>query len=267
MVFGLTMALLLLPKLWGLIAIKGQPARVEQHGGWNNVVTSVLLETVLTTLIAPLMMVFHSRFVFTTLLLGEKVHWSAQNRGEANTDFVTALRVYWPHTLLGLGTALVVWLAAPPLLIWFSPVVAGLMLSIPLSMLLGDVRVGQKLAHKGLLLIPEETTTPPILQAQQEAVESWERAAAQFDRSRLFEAVLLDPSFHLLHHNLLRATDAHLPAKEEDLQPIVERIQRDGPAAVSAQERVTLLSDIKALRNLHIRLRSNVRSAHTALTT
>lgn len=266
-IFSLTMALLLLPKVWGLIALQKQPERIEDHGGWRNVVTSVALETAISTLIAPLMMVFHTRFVLTTLLLGKKVQWTAQNRGEGTTDLAAAFRIYWPHTLLGVGTAWVVWAAAPQLLLWFSPIIAGLVLSIPLSMLLGDVRLGQRLATNGLLLIPEERQVPAILQSQKEALEAWTRSASDLDRGRLFEAVLTDPSFHLLHRNLVRATDANVTANPDELRPILEKIKRDGPQAATRQDRLTLLSDADALRDLHVSLRSTVRYDYSAIST
>lgn len=52
-----------------------------------------------------------------------------------------------------------------PLFLWMLPVTLGLVCAIPLAVLMGSVAVGQAFRRAHLLLIPEETAPPPVLQA------------------------------------------------------------------------------------------------------
>ena len=54
-------------------------------------------------------------------------------------------------------------LLAPELLWWLSPVLAGLLLSVPMSRVSGSVLAGRMLARIGLLLTPEEVDPPAVL--------------------------------------------------------------------------------------------------------
>ncbi|WP_437205314.1 glucans biosynthesis glucosyltransferase MdoH [Planctomicrobium sp. SH664] len=263
-IFAITMSLLMLPKLWSVIALLKQPARLKEFGGWDNVVGSVALEAIISVLVSPIMMFFHTRFVVATLL-GEKVHWSAQNRGEEDISLGEALVVYGPHMIAGLTIALLIGLFSANLLFWFLPVVTGLVLAVPLAMTLGSVRLGQRTAQHGLLLIPEEITCPEILHLQKEAVWIHQRECEQFDRSKLFGSVLTDPSFHALHRNILQATDSQIPAPREELREIFDLISREGPTAVPRDARRMLLSDAQALRDLHVQIRSRLRLGRSAL--
>lgn len=263
-VFGITMALLLLPKMFSLIALAKQPQRLREFGGWDNVVGSALLETLISILVSPIMMFFHTRFVVTTLL-GQKVVWNAQNRGEGDITFGEALLVYGPHMLAGVLTTLFIGYFSPYLLIWFLPVVFGLIFSVPLALTLGSVRLGQRLAEQGLLLIPEEITTPQILHLQKQALAARLRSRDHYDRDKLFDTVLIDPSFHALHRNILQATESHVPAPREDIKAIQELIQREGPSAVPRDARRMILSDADALKKIHVQVRSQMRLTRSAL--
>ncbi|WP_437229994.1 glucans biosynthesis glucosyltransferase MdoH [Planctomicrobium sp. SH661] len=263
-VFGITMAMLLLPKLWSALALTKQPDRLRDFGGWDNVIGSVVLETLVSILVSPIMMFFHTRFVLTTLA-GQKVQWNAQNRGEGDIGLGEAIFVYGPHTVAGILTALAIGYFTPSLLFWFLPVVIGLIFSVPLAMTLGSVKLGQRLAQQGLLLIPEEITTPEILRLQQQALAQAERSQSQLNRDQLFDTVLIDPSFHALHRNILFATDSNVPASSAEVQAISELIQREGPSAVPRDARRVILSDADALRQLHVQVRSQLRLNRSAL--
>ena len=67
------------------------------------------------------------------------------------------------HTALGLVTLFAAGLISPSLVIWMSPTIAGLILSIPLSWASGQMWIGVGLRRLGLLTTPEETHTPPIV--------------------------------------------------------------------------------------------------------
>jgi membrane glycosyltransferase len=265
-VFCVSMTLLLVPKFWGLLSLANDPVKLKEFGGWAKVTGSVLIEILFSILMAPLMMFFHTRFVIATLL-GEKVVWSAQNRNAGNFDYGEAFSIFGPHMLSGILSGLVLAFIAPNLLPWFSPILVGLVISVPLAMILASVPFGEYLARKGFLLIPEETATPEILKLQQAAGERYEREAALLDRTSLFNSVLTDPSFHALHRNILQATDSQRFVTKEELTEIVNLIQRDGPQALSREARKKILSDPDALREIHIQIRSRMRFRNSFLWT
>jgi membrane glycosyltransferase len=263
-VFALSMVMLMLPKVYSVIALVRTPLRLRHLGGWGKVITSAVIESLVSMLIAPIMMFFHTRFVVATLM-GESVSWNAQNRGEGGFNLIDSLRNYRAHTIAGLIATTLVGFLAPHLLIWFLPVVFGLVLSIPITGVLDSLAIGQWLARRRLLLIPEEAASPHVVTLQKQAIEHREHAAGEIDRSKLFLRVLVDPSFHALHQTILSATDSHLPIAPADLRAAREVVDRDGPEALPVQTRRMILSDANALKELHIRVRTRHRGTSTTL--
>ncbi len=105
LLFAVTMALLLLPKVWSYIVLVRQPARAAEYGGPLRVAAGVLIETLVSILVAPIMMAFHSEFVCSTFL-GRHVPWNAQERGEQGQRFSTAFWAHWKQTAVGIVAAL-----------------------------------------------------------------------------------------------------------------------------------------------------------------
>lgn len=257
--FAVTMAMLLLPKLWGLMVLAREPQRAAGHGSWQGVVASLLVETVASVLMAPIMMLLHTHFVVSTVL-GHKVNWNTQSRDDRRVSLRDAFAVHYPHTLFGLIVGFLVWRLAPGLLPWMSLVLIGPVLSIPLSMLLGSVKVGQRLARWGLLLIPEEIKRPAVLQWQREAL-----AGAPPAGPSLFVSVLYDPAFYALHVGILRATDSHVPVPDEQVQSVWEALLNARPESIPPEIRRAVLNDAHALETLHNRLRSQLSPTRSVL--
>src|SRR5262249_27238572 len=72
-----------------LVIFKGRNA--GGYGGGFRLSLSVWLEILLSSLLAPIRMVFHSRFVLQNLL-GRTVAWRSQGREDAETRWREALR-------------------------------------------------------------------------------------------------------------------------------------------------------------------------------
>jgi len=160
----ITFSVLLIPKvLAAVLALKERRVR-RGFGGGSRLLLSLLIEQVFSMLLAPAMMVFHSTFVVTTLA-GRPVSWNAQERGDRGIGFVEALWRHKWHVLLGLvWGAVILWLA-PRYIWWLLPVLAGLVLSVPLTMLTSRADAGRWARRHKLLLTPEETQTPRELAA------------------------------------------------------------------------------------------------------
>jgi membrane glycosyltransferase len=248
--FAVTMTLLLLPKLWGYLLLVRDPQRLAVCGGAFKALVSVLIETVVSILVAPIMMAFHVVFVLSTFL-GYRVVWNAQQRREGGQQVRAALSAHWKQTLAGLGATCVVWLLVPGNLPWLSPVLCGLILAVPLSLMLSSVPLGQALARQGLLITPEETAAPPVLQRHRSLLA--EPAANDLlDTGGLLHRVLTDPAFAALHGCVLQATAAHRHADPQQVRRVEKQLRAGTLQRVSSEDRKAVLSDTEALQALRV---------------
>ena len=264
MLFFVTMSLLLLPKVWSVIAMTWHP---QSAGGGvrTRAFASILIETFLSMLIAPIMMLLHTRFVISTLL-GKRVTWNAQHRSDCQVSLPEAFTVHFSHTVAGLVIGGIAWFWAPGLLLWLLPVLAGLVFSIPLAMLLGSVKIGKSLACRGLLTIPEEVVPPPVLKYQHDALSAHSPDLTTApDRADLFDLVLQDPAFYALHVGILRATESHAPISPQQFRQIVHLMSTGALAITPAELQSAVLNDWQTMETLHIFLRSHVPQTHSIL--
>ena len=163
LLFTSVMSLLILPKVLSLVGLLVKNRRAATgFGGAAKLTISVVAETLFSVLLAPTMAVLHSRFVIGTLL-GRKVEWAPQDRGDVETSYSEALRRHSGFTLMGAAWAGLLLMEDRTLFWWLTPVLAGLVLSIPLSVWSGRVRAGQWARGHGLFVTPEEVRAPFVL--------------------------------------------------------------------------------------------------------
>ncbi|WP_224750219.1 glucans biosynthesis glucosyltransferase MdoH [Halomonas sp. ML-15] len=157
---ALTAAMLLLPKLFGLLlALWQTPAA---FGGRWRLSISALLEMLHAILIAPLMMAYHSVFVLG-IVLGRSVGWDPQLREGRPVPWRQAFTHSRAATLLGGGWALAMYQFTPAFFWWLTPVWAGLIVAPLLVRLSGNRRLGAWLARLGLLAVPSEVSPAAVL--------------------------------------------------------------------------------------------------------
>jgi membrane glycosyltransferase len=199
-VFAGTMALLILPKIMGFLAVLPRRNGRRGIGGALRGFISLLTEIVISALVAPVMMLRQCRAVIE-ILLGRDSGWAAQRRDGGDTATADVVRQYtWPTLLggmLGLGASAV----STPLLAWMLPVVAGLVLAIPIALCTAQVPLGRRLRDMGLLLTPEERSPPAILLRANELAQRNAASALQHPLTLLAQ-----------EHNLL---EAHLAMTAE----------------------------------------------------
>jgi membrane glycosyltransferase len=162
LLIGLTLAVLLLPKLLGAFLVMGSDRSRRGFGGTVRLCTSLLLEQAFSVLLAPTMMLFHAGFVLQTLL-GKSVSWNAQPRGERGVTFPEAFRRQKWQLISGLLWAAVIVEFAPHFFWWLTPVFAGLVCGIPLTVWTSRSSTGRVARRWGLFLVPEETDPPAEL--------------------------------------------------------------------------------------------------------
>ncbi len=165
LLFIVTMALLVAPKLIALFVLLAQRESRRGCGGTAAVCVSVGVDTIVSALIAPIMMLVQTQAV-VSVLSGRDAGWKAQRRDGVIPPSEIVRRHLW-HTGVGVVLGVTAWLVSPWLFVWMIPIVAGLVLAIPISALTARP-AGRRL---GLFRTPEETTAPPIVAARDRAEE------------------------------------------------------------------------------------------------
>jgi membrane glycosyltransferase len=262
-VFALCMFVLMLPKALALVDLAFDRARRRGFGGLLRATASTVGETVFSTLHAPLQMLWHSGFV-ATILLGTGVNWGTQKRTADGTAWWSAVDRHWGHTLIGLLWGALVLQLDKAAFWWFTPVLAGMVLSIPLSVLTSRVSCGRRARELGLFLTPEETEPPPeiaFLRTRMARQEPSGAGAWPGANSGIADAVL-DPYVNAIHVSLQREKRLN-PAYAEALEKLGvgsklvrthgEKLLMSGPDALSSKEKLLVLSDSDAMSWLHKR--------------
>jgi membrane glycosyltransferase len=261
LVFVICMAALFLPKVLAILDLALDPVRRKAFGGLPKVAGSAVAETLFSTLHAPIQMLWHTQFVLT-ILLGLGVNWGAQERGADGTTWSVAMRCQVWHTLVGLvWGGLILWLD-PSVFWWFSPVFAGMVLAVPLSVLTNRSDLGRRAGDAGLFVTPEETNPPEeiaFLRGQLWKLQAGGALAARPPNMHFTDAVL-DPYVNAIHVSLLREkrlnpdyADAmrRVIGEPDEIQPLAERLLAHGPAALTTPEKIRLLSEPATMSWLH----------------
>jgi len=251
--FALTMLLLFMPKIISVITTVQNKKSAEPFCGRWQVVVSALLEKAVTALLAPINMLFNSKFVLF-ILLGQGVSWVTQNRGgDDDGDWREAILTHAPHVIFGLvwgASSFVLW---PAFFWWLSPVVAGMVFSIPLSIILSKVSLGQQLLRWGLFMTPEETNPPFELKRLRTNLDECYKHMQPIEVLRgdygLLQAVL-DPYVNAVHVSLLRQRKPSEESRDYFLQLRV-RLLREGPSELTTKEKMALLLDAESMLWLH----------------
>lgn len=253
LLFGYVMVLLLLPKFLGILSWSRMGGGLARFGGAARVLVSVLAEVLFSMLLAPILMVFYTKFVVASLT-GIPVKWGKQNRGEAQPGWRPLFSLLGGITLWGIaGWVGLGWLA-PELLPWVIPVLLGLILAVPFARLTSSSSLGEWTRARGWFLIPEETAPPFELQRLDEPLLA--RTSPFFQQQDYagnygLLRVTLDPHIHAMHVSLLRLREPVSEKTREYSQELRSKLLTNGPDSLSPEERNNLLWDAEALMALH----------------
>jgi membrane glycosyltransferase len=128
LLFCATVFVVHLPKILGGIWALRNSAERERNGGVPRIAAGVLLESAVSTLIAPILMVTQSAAVLSTFL-GRDAGWGPQRRDNASTPIMQFVRSHRLHVFWGLIGATSCWAISPAVFAWMSPIILGLLLS------------------------------------------------------------------------------------------------------------------------------------------
>ncbi len=214
---------------------------------------SSLLDTVVFTLMAPVLMVFHSRFVIYTVI-GRSVNWVTQRRKtDGGVNWAEILITFASVTLLGIAWATLGWFVSKAFLLWISPILFSLIVAILVAGFVSGSRSGRRF---GLFLTPEEHYPPTVLQMMQENLEEIKdrlQLPPELERHYGLMQVCLDPYVNGLHVSLLRRRRT-IDVSRGYLDKIGHRLLTEGPQSLNAQELKALMHDTDTVTNLHYRL-------------
>ncbi|ROZ85155.1 glucans biosynthesis glucosyltransferase MdoH [Pseudomonas neustonica] len=238
---SITLTLLFLPKFLAIIDVLLRGRR-HDFGGAIRLFGSVLLEMLISALLAPIRMLSHCRYVLEALF-NVNLRWAGQNRS-GETSWLAAILNQGIGSLLALCWASFAWWLDPMFFLWSLPVALPLVLAAPIFVLLSKVGWGEVLMRHRWLQIPEEARGSRLLddlEAPSELLEIAQQPA--------FSEALIHP-----YTNRLQVQLAHAPRakrQQSELQQLALRCLREGPQALSRAERNLIAGDATTLQWLH----------------
>jgi membrane glycosyltransferase len=158
-VFAGTMGMLIAPKLLAFVVLLTDADTRRKFGGGLLVLAGIIAETILSGLTAPVMMIFQSSAV-GEILFGRDAGWQVQRRDDGAVSHRDTVSTYSVPTLAGIAMAAAAYAVSLPLLLWMTPVILGLLLSIPIAILSSSSGPNRR---SRLFKTPEQTAPPPVL--------------------------------------------------------------------------------------------------------
>jgi membrane glycosyltransferase len=183
--FIIAMGTLLLPKMLGVLNafVDRELRRIVNP---LRVALGAVVETVLSALYAPIMMMMQVRQV-SEIIWGQDSGWATQTRKRARTPWVTLFRRHWLQAVAGVVVSVVLAYVSLPLFVWMVPALAGLVFALPLSAASGSVSLARLLKFFGLLVVPEEIEIPRVIALRDEIEARLEQVVDGVNIVRLIE--------------------------------------------------------------------------------
>ncbi|MCK7614717.1 glucans biosynthesis glucosyltransferase MdoH [Roseibium sediminicola] len=168
LLFGLV-ALLILPKLLLTIRVL-LSGEARGFGGARGVAIGFLLETLLTSILAPIHMMFHCRSVFQ-VVIGADSGWPTADRDDGSLPLTAALSATWWMVLTGVAAIAFSHEYVPELFYWLLPVALPLVAAPLLVWLTASVWLGRLTRRLGLFTVPTDTCPVPVADDMRQALE------------------------------------------------------------------------------------------------
>jgi len=251
--FAFTTGLLFLPKVIALFDLQARPGEEKHFGGWPKIFASVFLETGIFTLLAPVLMAFHTKFVVLTLCR-QSISWGSQRRGrDGASAWNESVNEHWGHTCVGIIAAVLVWHINPILAAWMSPVLAGLIFSIPLSYWTGSLASGEAMQRHQIFQTPEESAPLPEVTNMKTrlSVSTGSQVPSDLLPDYGLLQAALDPFVNAAHLALLRTKEEQPAASETHFAELRAKLLKDGPSKMTTRDKVSLLMDAASMTALH----------------
>lgn len=152
------------PKIASAIEILLHSGLRRGFGGAGRFVINLVIETVFSILLCPILWFSHTIFL-TGLLFSREIGWIGQTRDGHAVPFTLALRNFWPHTLFGSAALGLLAMTQPAAIPYALFLAGGPALAIPFAMMTAWPWLGSLAARVGIGRLPEETARPAVLLA------------------------------------------------------------------------------------------------------
>ncbi|MFT4175579.1 MAG: glucans biosynthesis glucosyltransferase MdoH [Luteolibacter sp.] len=239
-------SLLFLPKIIALLFALFNRETRRSFGGTIPLVIGATMETLLSILLAPCIMAAHTLIVLS-IISGKAVGWGNQSRETDGTAWVDAFSFHSIPFIMGIVWTYVAFQINPMFVAWMSPILLGLILSVPVSVITSRARYGQALRRKKILCTPEELHPPEIIRLADAATAAVDPALdASSESRRGLIAAVVDPYVNGVHVALLE--NSEFTPEEEQL---AERCLAEGPGALTKNELSELLYLAPAMLMMH----------------
>jgi membrane glycosyltransferase len=139
---------------------------------------------------------------------------------------------------------------SPELFAWMLPVLAGLVLAIPLSMLTSRVSAGEWARRRGLLRTPEEASPPGILRLLRSEVRRWAGVSGPAPGRNALERVLEESNLRAAHIEFAARSEPEDPLERHAVDGLVLKCRLQGPHKLNKEEQRTVLLSVDAVLSL-----------------
>ncbi|EPR41074.1 glucosyltransferase MdoH [Desulfovibrio sp. X2] len=253
-VMAMTFVLLFLPKIVSLVLMLAKGRRKE-FGGFFAMVFGIVADVVLSTMLAPIRMMFHTKFVANTLL-GRQFGWPTQDRSDSGTPLLEAIRFHGLDTVFAVVWGALLYHVNPAFFWWTCPIIFSLVLAAPLSSLTSRASLGRLARRLRIFVTPDEMARPPELAETYRGEEhlSHPPEGLADPLGWGFVRAVADPLTNAVHRSLLRGPRSLAPSIRERRAALAEKFLEKGPRALSKKEQKLLLVDPELMAELHVRV-------------
>jgi len=251
-----TLSILFLPKILALVLLLAEPKRWRLFGGPIRATTSVVLESLFSVVVAPVLMLFQTKFV-TAILLRKNIGWPTQQRVDRVTTLREAVQAHGSQLVLGVVSGVVAWRYVPGFFWWFTPVLAGMLLAIPVSLLTSRADLGAAARRLGLFLTPQEAQPADVVRRYREMIAETERSEEIAPMRPLWLAALLHPRVHALHRRMLPIEEPTRRQRHQ-LEGLMYTLTDQSDEALTDAERRAMIANAECLRRIHTGLWSEL---------
>ncbi len=166
--FAIIMAMIFAPKIASIADVFLRKDLRKSFGGSLAILSGSFLEIVFSMMLAPIMAVANTIFLFQLFVLRKAKGWATQSRTAESLPFWVTAKHLWPQMLFGVvgivGISSVGNLGVAGLLICL-PVFIGPILAVPFGITSSHTIFGRLASKFGFWQLPEEETPPVIIRA------------------------------------------------------------------------------------------------------
>lgn len=240
-----TLILLFAPKFfsYGIILVR---TRAKDVGGIFKLTLSIIIEMIWSMILAPIRMIFHSKFVVKAWL-GSKIQWKSPSRNDDSLTWGESFYFCWPLSLLGIvWLGVIIWLN-PQFTYWYIAILIPLTISPLVIRISGLSSIGMKAKTAGLFLTPEETHPARVVELTGEYLVKTEAASVEHG----FIMALIDPVYNALACAL--STSRHLKNDKNQLlrDELIKHYENTDLEKITKEQQLAILEDPFILSALH----------------